>query len=148
MHLDGQPGGWSGQPEPRAHNTATATSASFTPNAVGYWCFASYYSGDADYNTSSDATVDECVNVEGPLTHDHHLAPERHEGHGLLDHVGGPGRHPALPLDPWAPAPGSGAQPYDGRVVRDPARPGTYNVTIHVRDASHPRELVTQSTSR
>ena len=51
-----------------AHNTASATSSPFTPNAVGYWCFAGYYNGDTNYKASSDTSVDECVNVEGPVT--------------------------------------------------------------------------------
>jgi uncharacterized repeat protein (TIGR01451 family) len=47
-------------------DSATATSASFTPTAVGYWCFAGYYSGngsDPDYAASSDAAVEECFDV-------------------------------------------------------------------------------------
>ena len=46
-----------------ANNTATATSASFTPTSTGYWCFAGYYSGDNNYSASSDATTDECFDV-------------------------------------------------------------------------------------
>ena len=48
---------------PGANNTATGTSASFTPNATGYWCFAGYYSGDSNYSTSSDTSTDECFDV-------------------------------------------------------------------------------------
>ena len=46
-----------------AHNTSTATSASFRPNALGFWCFAAVYSGDTNYTTSSDTTTTECFNV-------------------------------------------------------------------------------------
>ena len=44
-------------------NTATATSASFTPTSTGYWCFGAYYSGSTDYNPSSDTSTDECFDV-------------------------------------------------------------------------------------
>jgi hypothetical protein len=53
---------------PGPGNTSTATSAPFTPTAVGYWCFAGYYSGDSNYTANSDATVDECVDVTPSLT--------------------------------------------------------------------------------
>jgi hypothetical protein len=53
---------------PGAGDTATATSASFTPTSVGYWCFAAVYSGDSNYLTSSDTTVDECVDVTAAST--------------------------------------------------------------------------------
>jgi hypothetical protein len=42
---------------------STATSAAFTPTAVGVWCFAGYYSGNANYVPSSDGGVDECFTV-------------------------------------------------------------------------------------
>jgi hypothetical protein len=44
-------------------DTSTASSASFTPNATGWWCFAAVYSGDSNYTTSSDTTTDECFQV-------------------------------------------------------------------------------------
>ena len=46
-----------------ADDTATATSASFTPTSTGYWCFAGYYSGDSNYSASSDTSTDECFDV-------------------------------------------------------------------------------------
>jgi len=46
-----------------ANDTSTASSVSFTPDAAGYWCFAGYYSGDSNYSSSSDATIDECFDV-------------------------------------------------------------------------------------
>jgi hypothetical protein len=50
-----------------AGNTATANSASFTPNADGYWCMAAVYSGDPNYSGSSDTTTDQCFYVNGPV---------------------------------------------------------------------------------
>ena len=128
---------------PGAHNTATATSASFTPNAVGYWCFASYYSGDSNYNTSSDATVDECVNVEGPLTMITTSLPSGTKGTAYSTTLVARGgtqpyrwTHGHLPR-------GLGLNRNTGVLSGTPRGSGTYNVTIHVRDRSHPRELVT-----
>ena len=129
---------------PASGNTATATSASFTPNAVGYWCFASYYSGDANYNTSSDATVDECVNVEGPLSLITSSLPSgtrRTAYSTTLVARGGtqPYRwtHGHLPR-------GLSLNRTTGVLAGTPLGSGTYTVTIHVRDFSHPKELVTK----
>lgn len=36
---------------------------SFTPTTKGNYCFAAYYSGDANYNASSDTTTDQCFSV-------------------------------------------------------------------------------------
>ena len=41
----------------------SATSTSFTPNSTGTWCYAAVYSGDGNYNGSSDDSVDECFTV-------------------------------------------------------------------------------------
>ncbi len=46
-----------------ANGMSKALSASFTPNALGYWCFAAVYSGDSNYTGSSDTTTDECFDV-------------------------------------------------------------------------------------
>jgi hypothetical protein len=51
-----------------AGDTSTASSATFTPSSTGYYCFAGYYSGDANYNASTDATVDECFDVTAAST--------------------------------------------------------------------------------
>jgi hypothetical protein len=51
-----------------AGDTATATSASFTPDAGGFWCFAASYSGDGNYTASSDTTTDECFDVPPVIT--------------------------------------------------------------------------------
>jgi large repetitive protein len=46
-------------------NPDTVTSASFTPDATGTWCFAAVYSGDGNYTGSSDQGTDECFTVTG-----------------------------------------------------------------------------------
>lgn len=46
-----------------ANDTSTAGSVSFTPTSTGYWCFAGVYSGDSNYNASSDTSTDECFDV-------------------------------------------------------------------------------------
>jgi uncharacterized repeat protein (TIGR01451 family) len=46
-------------------DTATAQSMPYTPDAVGNWCFAGYYSTNASYAESWDTTADECFTV-GP----------------------------------------------------------------------------------
>jgi hypothetical protein len=51
-----------------ADSTATAVSTPFTPDAGGYWCFAGYYSGDANYGPSSEATTDGCFDVPPAIT--------------------------------------------------------------------------------
>ena len=44
-------------------NTSTASSASFTNDSTGTWCFAAVYSGDGNYIGSSDQSSDECFTV-------------------------------------------------------------------------------------
>lgn len=51
-----------------AGNRSTATSSSFTPGGGGYWCFAAYYSGDANYSASFDASADSCVLIPRAAT--------------------------------------------------------------------------------
>lgn len=46
-----------------ANNISIASSASFIPDATGYWCFAGVYSGDSNYGGSSDTSTDECFDV-------------------------------------------------------------------------------------
>ncbi len=46
-------------------NPDTVTSAPFTPDATGTWCFAAVYSGDGNYTGSSDQGTDECFTVTG-----------------------------------------------------------------------------------
>jgi hypothetical protein len=44
-------------------NSSEATSESFTPDAIGKWCWRGEYSGDDDYKPSSDSDESECLNV-------------------------------------------------------------------------------------
>jgi hypothetical protein len=48
---------------PGGGTTSTASSDSFTPQETGYFCFAAYYSGDANYDPSSAAPAVGCVDV-------------------------------------------------------------------------------------
>jgi hypothetical protein len=49
---------------PGTVDTSTAMSPSFTPNAIGTWCFAGYYSGEAGkYVASADISSHECFAV-------------------------------------------------------------------------------------
>jgi parallel beta-helix repeat protein len=49
-----------------ASATSRTTSAGFIPTAVGYWCFASSYSGTADFIPSADSSIPrQCVKVTG-----------------------------------------------------------------------------------
>jgi hypothetical protein len=45
-------------------NTATATSAAFTPSAAGNYCFDAEYSGDGHYKGSSDGSSTECLTAK------------------------------------------------------------------------------------
>ncbi len=51
-----------------AGNTSSASSASFTNDSVGTWCFAAVYSGDSNYTSSSDQSPDECYTVSQAST--------------------------------------------------------------------------------
>jgi hypothetical protein len=51
---------------PGPNDTATATSLPFKPNALGVWCFAGYYSGNSNYSSGSDTSVEECFAVVPP----------------------------------------------------------------------------------
>jgi Putative Ig domain len=44
-------------------DTASATSAPLTPDAPGYWCIQTTYTGDANYAVASDKTTDGCFKV-------------------------------------------------------------------------------------
>ncbi len=48
---------------PGASDASTARSPSFKPTEAGWYCFSSYYSGDSNYDNSSDTTTDECFDV-------------------------------------------------------------------------------------
>ncbi len=53
---------------PSGDDQATATSASFTADQTGYWCFAAYYGGDSNYAASSDSGIHECYDVTSAST--------------------------------------------------------------------------------
>jgi hypothetical protein len=44
-------------------DSSTATSAPLTPDAPGYWCIQSTYTGDSNYAISSDTSTDGCFKV-------------------------------------------------------------------------------------
>ncbi len=44
-------------------DTSTASSASLTPDAPGYWCIQSTYTGDSNYAVASDTSTDGCFKV-------------------------------------------------------------------------------------
>jgi hypothetical protein len=46
-----------------AGDVSYASSANFTPTAVGYWCFAADYSASSNYSASSDTSTTECFDV-------------------------------------------------------------------------------------
>jgi hypothetical protein len=48
---------------PGLGDTATAVSPSFVPTAAGTWCFRAEYSGDGNYDPSSDGSSNECFTV-------------------------------------------------------------------------------------
>ena len=104
-----------------AHNTSTATSGAFTPSAVGYWCFAAYYSGDTNYKASTDTAVNECVDVKGSLAIVTTSLPARAGWPCLLGHRHRPRRHHAVPLEPHRDA-SEGDRPgvHQRRAVRHP----------------------------
>jgi large repetitive protein len=130
---------------PGANDSSTATSTSFTPNAVGYWCFASYYSGNSNYNTSSDATVDECVNVEGPITIVTTSLPGATQGTAYsVTLVARGGTKPYR----WThighlPA-GLSLNHTTGVLAGTPRFHGTFTINVRVKDSSRPHEIATQ----
>jgi hypothetical protein len=46
-----------------AGDSSTATSAPLTPDAPGYWCFRTTYTGDSNYAASTDTSTDGCFDV-------------------------------------------------------------------------------------
>ncbi len=126
-------------------DTATAASASFTPpdksSSVGYWCFRAVYSGDSNYLTSSDNTVDECFYVARPLTITS-TSPLTSGTKGKtysnqLKAVGGTAPYtwsytgtlpPGLTLSS------------SGLLSGKPTKAGTYTFTLKVKDSGSPRQ--------
>jgi hypothetical protein len=48
---------------PSAGDVSTAKSPTVKPTVAGWYCFAAYYSGDSNYDNSSDTTTDECFDA-------------------------------------------------------------------------------------
>ena len=124
---------------PAANHTATATSSPFTPSAVGYWCFAGYYSGDSNYKASSDTSVDECVNVKGPVTITTSSLPGATKGvaySATLHALGGTqpykwGHRGRLPR-------GIALNKTTGVLSGTPKFSGTFSFTITIKDSTGP----------
>ena len=126
--------------------TAYATSRSLTPTSTGYWCFASYYSGDAMYLASSDTTVDECVDVVQPLTitTSSPLPGGTAHVHYKVTLAASGGTAPYT----WVLA--SGSLPpgltlkSSGKLAGTPSASGTFTFMVRVRDSASPRDRVTK----
>ena len=130
---------------PKAGDTSTATSASFTPTAVGYWCFAARYSGDGGYAASTNTAVNECVNVKGPVAivttslprgtlekpYSATLAARGGTKPYVWSHTG------TLPLGVHM----SGS----GVISGTPRKSGSFPIVIKVRDSSKPPTSATKS---
>ncbi len=129
-----------------AHNSSTATSAPFTPTAVGYWCFAAYYSGDTNYQASSDTLSRECVNVEGPLTIATTSLP-----HGLVNKPYTTTLNAAGGTQPYTwshtgtlPS-GIGLSSSTGVLSGTTKVSGTFTIVFKVADSSKPRQYATKT---
>ncbi|HMK63676.1 MAG TPA: Ig-like domain-containing protein, partial [Acidimicrobiales bacterium] len=131
-------------------DTSTATSATFQPTTVGYWCFAADYSGSSQYQTSSDTSADECFFVEGPLTIVTSSCPS-----GTVRHAYSCQMQAAGGTEPYrwsmTGGPAENATGGDLRINRStglitgtPHRAATYTITVKVRDSSHPRQHAKQ----
>ncbi len=130
-----------------SHDTSTAASASFTPTSTGYWCYGAYYSGDSNYSSSSDTTVDECVYVVSPVTI---TTPSPLPDGTKLVHYrvklaasGGTGPYT------WKLV--SGSLPHgitlssSGKLTGTPTVSGTFTFTVRVHDSSSPREKASKT---
>ena len=128
---------------PSGSHAATAASAPFTPpdnpSSIGYWCFRAVYSGDSNYLTSTDNTVDECFYLNGPLT----ITTTSPLPNGVKNHfysvqlqaVGGTEPYTwssALTLPPGLSVGSSGL------LSGTPTHKGTYTFKIKVKDSSSP----------
>jgi hypothetical protein len=79
-----------------ANDTATATSSTVTPVAVGTWCFRGVYSGDVNYAASSDGGPAECFAVNAPTTfQDSSSSLPYNSWHGFTDSTASGGTYRA-----------------------------------------------------
>ncbi len=132
-------------------DTATAASAAFTPpdnpSSIGYWCFRAVYSGDSNYLTSTDNTVDECFYVNGPVTitttsplpsgRKHHFYSVQ------LEAVGGTAPYT------WShgPLPPGLTMSASGLLSGTPTSSGTFTFKIKVKDSSSPKQKAKKSVT-
>jgi hypothetical protein len=123
-----------------AGDTASASSAIFKPTAVGYWCFAAYYLGDANYAASTSAVLSECVLVNGPPSIITTSLPKGKKGVAYTTTTL-VGRGGTLPYT-WS---HTGTLPFGmglssaGVLSGTPNDSGSFTVTIKLTDASNPR---------
>ena len=73
---------------PKAGSTATATSPSFKPTAVGYWCFAARYSGDGGLLRQHQHRGQRACQRQGSGGDRHDVPPAGQVGDALFDHPG------------------------------------------------------------
>ena len=131
-------------------DTATATSAFFTPNAEGYWCMAAVYSGDGNYLGSSDTTTGECFYVNGPVT----IVTTSPLPGGTVGHAYSTtltargGKAPYSWHHKSSPLPRSlTLNAATGVISGTPKAAGTYSFTVTVKDSSHPKESAMKTFS-
>jgi len=127
-------------------NTATAASGSFTPNATGFWCFASRYSGSAKYLASNDETTGECFDVETTPTGLTILTtslPSGTKGSSYSFTLSAAGGLKPYKWHASRVAPGLTLNKLTGVISGIPIGIGTYTVPIQVTDATKPHEKAT-----
>ncbi len=131
---------------PGSGNTSTATSASFKPNAVGYWCFAAAYSGDSNYSASSDTLAKECIDVTGPPSIITTSLPHGTKGKAYSTTLAARGG--TMPYT-WGHTgtfpPGMGFNTTTGVLSGTPAKSGSYTVTFKLTDSGKPRLTATKT---
>jgi len=129
-----------------ANSQSTATSATFKPPSVGYWCFAADYNGSSQYLTSSDTSADECFFVKGPLNVLTTSCPSGTVGHAYscqMQAAGGTEPYKWSMTGSYAENSSGGdlhINKSTGLITGRPHRAATYTITVKVLDSSHPRQ--------
>jgi parallel beta-helix repeat protein len=129
-----------------ASNTATASSISFTPSATGFWCFASVYSGNAQYLGSSDQSTGECVDVMATAAGLEILTtslPPATVGTPYSATISASGGKQPYHWSATKMPPGIGFNKLTGVIAGTPKRKGTFTVTIRVKDSTKPHHQKT-----
>ena len=129
----------------RSGSTASATSVSFKPNAVGYWCFSARYSGDTGYARSSDTSVGECVDVKGPVAIVTTSLPQGTKGHGYSATVVARGGTTPYVWANSALPKGITFNHSTGVFSGAPQVSGSFPISIKVRDSSKPSGTATRT---